>query len=357
MVEIYKPETEDQVRELVAWAAAEETPLEILGRGTKRGLGRPVETDHVLDLSGLSGIVLYEPAELVMSARPGTPLAEIDAALAETDRRTPIDPPVPAGSDPGGVTVALIDTGVDYRLPTISRALARDAGGAILGYDYWDMDPRPFDADPARSPFFPRRHGTRVASVLLREGGAIRLIPYRYPRPDPTRWRTLVDDAAAKGARIVVMAMSSNRAEPWAEFVAAMKAHPEVLFIVSAGNDGRDLDRRPVYPATLNLDNMIAVGSADPLGAPAPGSNWGRRTVDLLVPGENLAVTDFAGRPARASGASFATPRLGALAARLLARNPDWDAARLKAAIFSRARMTDAGGPPTSRYGFLDPEG
>ena len=81
MVEIYKPETEEQVRELVAWAAAEETPLEILGRGTKRGLGRPVETDHVLDLSGLSGIVLYEPAELVMSARPGTPLAEIDAEV------------------------------------------------------------------------------------------------------------------------------------------------------------------------------------------------------------------------------------------------------------------------------------
>ena len=93
MVEIYKPETEDQVRELVAWAAAEETPLEILGRGTKRGLGRPVETDHVLDLSGLSGIVLYEPAELVMSARPGTPLAEIDAALAENGQALAFEPP------------------------------------------------------------------------------------------------------------------------------------------------------------------------------------------------------------------------------------------------------------------------
>jgi len=284
-------------------------------------------------------------------------IVELDALLAETDRRAPIDPPVPAGTDPGGVTVALIDSGVNYRLPAIARALARDAGGAILGYDYWDMDPRPFDANPARSPFFPQRHGTRVASVLLREGGAIRLIPYRYPRPDPTRWRALIDDAAAKGARIVVMAMGSNRAEPWADFVAAVKTHPDVLFIVSAGNDGRDLDRRPVYPAAFNLDNMIAVGSADPLGAPAPGSNWGSRTVDLLVPGEGIAVIDFAGRPARASGSSFAVPRLGALAARLLARNPSWDATRLKAAIFSRARMTDAGGPPTSRYGFLDPGG
>ena len=93
MVETYKPETEDQVRDLVAWAAAEETPLELLGRGTKRGLGRPVETDHVLDLSGLSGIVLYEPAELVMSARLGTPLAEIDAALAENGQALAFEPP------------------------------------------------------------------------------------------------------------------------------------------------------------------------------------------------------------------------------------------------------------------------
>ncbi len=284
-------------------------------------------------------------------------LVDLDAALAETGQRAPIDPPVPPGSDPGGVTVALIDSGVNYRLPAIARGLARDAQGAILGYDYWDMDPRPFDANPARSPFFPQRHGTRVASVLLREGGAIRLIPYRYPRPDPSRWRALIEDAAAKGARIVVMPMGSNRAEPWAAFVDAVKAHPEILFIVSAGNDGRDLDRRPVYPAAFNLDNMIAVGSADPLGMPAPGSNWGSRTVDLLVPGERVPVIDFAGRRTRASGSSFAVPRLGALAARLLARNPDWDAARLKAALFSRARMTDAAGPPTSRYGFLDPDG
>jgi len=278
-------------------------------------------------------------------------------SLAETGESAPLNPPVPAGADPGGVTVALVDSGVNYLLPEIARALARDEDGAILGYDYWDMDARPFDADTARSPFFPQRHGTRVASVLLREGGAVRLIPYRYPRPDPSRWRALIDDAAAKGARIALVPMGSNRAETWADFVAAVKAHPEMLFIVSAGNDGRDLDRRPVYPAAFNLDNMISVGSADGLGRPAEGSNWGARTVDLLVPAEGVPATDFTGRPTRASGSSFAVPRLGALAARLLARRPDLDAGALRNALIARARMTDAGGPPTSRYGFLDPGG
>ncbi len=275
--------------------------------------------------------------------------------LAPTGVSEPLNPAVPSGIDPGGVTVALIDSGVNYLLPEINRRLARDGQGGLLGYDYWDMDDRPFDANPARSPFFPQRHGTRVASVILGEAPDVRLIPYRYPRSDPARWADLVADAAANGARVVNMAMGSNRAEDWGDFVAAVEAQADILFVVSAGNDDRNIDRRPVYPAAFNLDNMIVVTSADGFGRPAPGSNWGKGTVDLAVPGERIAVTDFHGNPATASGSSFAAPRVTALAARLLAANPEWGATELKAAIIARARMTDAGGPPTTRYGFLDP--
>ncbi|MEE8122642.1 MAG: S8 family serine peptidase, partial [Alphaproteobacteria bacterium] len=278
----------------------------------------------------------------------------LDSALVPTGASEPLNPPAPEGVDPGGVTVALVDSGVNYLLPEIAAGLARDKNGKALGFDYWDLDDRPFDANPARSPFFPQRHGTRVASVILREAPRVRLIPYRYPRPEPARWTDLVADAAAKGARVVNMAMGSNRAEDWGSFVAAAKAHPGLLFVVSAGNDGRDIDRRPVYPAAFDLENMIVVTSADALGAPAPGSNWGKRTVDLLVPGERVPVTDFTGARTTASGASFAAPRLTALAARLAAANPAWRAAELKAAIIARARRTDAAGP-TTRHGFLDP--
>ena len=62
---------------------AEEAPLEILGHGSKRGIGRPLQAEHTLDLSQLSGVTLYEPEELVLSAKAGTPLAEIEALLAE----------------------------------------------------------------------------------------------------------------------------------------------------------------------------------------------------------------------------------------------------------------------------------
>ncbi|RWO91355.1 FAD-binding protein [Mesorhizobium sp.] len=76
----------------VAWAVAEETPLEILGHGSKRGIGRPLQTEHTLDLSKLSGVTLYEPAELVLSAKSGTPLAEIEKLLAENGQQLAFEP-------------------------------------------------------------------------------------------------------------------------------------------------------------------------------------------------------------------------------------------------------------------------
>jgi glycolate oxidase FAD binding subunit len=75
-------ETPEGVLEAVAWAAAEERPVEILGHGSKRGVGRPVQAEWTLDLSRLTGVTLYEPEELVLSARAGTPMAEIEQLLA-----------------------------------------------------------------------------------------------------------------------------------------------------------------------------------------------------------------------------------------------------------------------------------
>jgi len=93
MTETLKPESAEQVVDAVAWAAAEDEPLEVLGRATKRGLGRPVQASRGLDLSGLAGITLYEAEELVLSARAGTPLAEVVAALAEKNQELAFEPP------------------------------------------------------------------------------------------------------------------------------------------------------------------------------------------------------------------------------------------------------------------------
>jgi glycolate oxidase FAD binding subunit len=81
-----------QASDAVTWAVAEQQPLEILGGGSKRGIGRPVRTEHALDLSGLSGIIDYEAAELVLTAAAGTPLAEIEAALGAQHQMLAFEP-------------------------------------------------------------------------------------------------------------------------------------------------------------------------------------------------------------------------------------------------------------------------
>ena len=109
MTTTLKPETPDQVREAVAWAGENETPLEVVGSGTKRAFGRPANLAYTLELRALTGISLYEPEKLVLSAAAGTPLAEIERALAEANQQLDFEPPdfrrllgIDDGGDRGG---------------------------------------------------------------------------------------------------------------------------------------------------------------------------------------------------------------------------------------------------------------
>ena len=237
----------------------------------------------------------------------------------------------------GGVRVAHVDSGVDYRLPRIASRLARDADGALVGFDFWDLDARPFDANPAHSAFHPQRHGTRTASLILEEAPVAVLVPYRYPRHHMARMPELVEHAAAAGVRIMNISMGSRRLSDWTPFEAAARAHPEMLFVVSAGNNGADIDETPIWPAALALDNLLTVTSSDVSGLPARGSNWGRKSVDLAVPAEEVPVTGFDGRVREVSGSSYAAARVSALAACLLAAHPEWSTPELRSAILDRA--------------------
>jgi glycolate oxidase FAD binding subunit len=92
MTEPLRPETPEQVADVVQTAIVEGRPLELTGAGSKRAFGRPCESDTRLDLSALAGIVLYEPEELVLTAKPGTPLAEIESVLAERRQYLAFEP-------------------------------------------------------------------------------------------------------------------------------------------------------------------------------------------------------------------------------------------------------------------------
>jgi glycolate oxidase FAD binding subunit len=93
MSDTLKPENAEQLLQAVQWAVAEKQPLEVLAGGSKRAYGRPMQTAATLDLSALYGIKIYEPAELYMTALAGTPMSDIDAALAEAGQQLSFEPP------------------------------------------------------------------------------------------------------------------------------------------------------------------------------------------------------------------------------------------------------------------------
>lgn len=267
------------------------------------------------------------------------------------------NPPVPTlvgSSGLDSVRVALVDSGVNYLLPEINQALARDPDGRLIGYDFWDLDERPFDEHPTKRGVV-QRHGTRTASLLIKEAPFIELVPYRYPRPDMSRMQDLLSHAAANEVRVIGLPLGGNRKDEWQIFEAAAREYPDVLFVVSAGNNGRDIDQHPVYPASLPIGNMLVVTSADDFVQPAEGVNWGRSSVDYMVPAELQSVTRFDGSSGFVSGSSYAVPRVVALAARLIRDNRQWRAPELIAEL--RRRFANGASPKKIGQGYLhDPQ-
>lgn len=78
----------EEIREAYAAGA----PVEVVGGGTRRALGRPVQAERTVSTAGLSGISLYEPGALTLVAGAGTPLAEVEAALAAEGQRLAFEP-------------------------------------------------------------------------------------------------------------------------------------------------------------------------------------------------------------------------------------------------------------------------
>jgi glycolate oxidase FAD binding subunit len=89
---IFAPASEAEAAGTIAAAHAAKRPLGIEGGGTRAALGRPAQVEATLSTKALAGITLYEPAELVIAAKAGTPLAEIEATLAARGQMLPFEP-------------------------------------------------------------------------------------------------------------------------------------------------------------------------------------------------------------------------------------------------------------------------
>ena len=249
MSETFRPDNAEQLRDLLAWAVSEATPLEIVGSGSKRALGRPVAAGHRVELGGLSGISLYEPDELILSAGPSTPLAEIEAALAEKKQQLEFEPPdygpllsAPAGAQGGAPDRANAPTG------TLGGTLACNLSG-----------PRRVKSGAARDHFLGftavSGHGT-----IFKSGGRVvknvtgydlsKLMAGSWgtlavttdvtvkvlPAPEKTRTVLLFGVDAGTGGLALAMGMKSPYEVSGAAWLPASLASRSAVGLVSDGN-------------------------------------------------------------------------------------------------------------------------
>ena len=249
---------------------------------------------------------------------------EIQSQNIETnkiDYKETLNPKIPKGISNNKNIIALIDTGVNYTLPQLHKNIAFQ-NKKLLGYDFWDNDNFPFDQDPRNNPFYPRHHGTTVFSVLSREAPKSTIAIYRFPALNMCKFKELIEHIAKNSIRIVNLSMGSSNINDWLCFQEAALKNNKIIFVVSAGNNGFDIDKNPIYPASLKLDNIITVTSSDLNGRVGRGSNIGNISIDFMLPAERVEVIDHRGVKAFTGGTSYAAPRLTAMISRLITANP-----------------------------------
>ena len=106
-----------------------------------------------------------------------------------------------------------------------------------------------------------------------------------------------------------------------------------MLFVAAAGNDARNNDATPTYPASYMSDAVVAVAATDPNDALASFSSFGATSVDLGAPGVGILSTTPGAAYGSFSGTSMATPHVAGVAALLRARFPDASVYSLKALL------------------------
>ncbi|HEX4924989.1 MAG TPA: S8 family peptidase, partial [Bdellovibrionales bacterium] len=243
------------------------------------------------------------------------------------------------------ITVAVIDTGLDFSHPDFEGRLWTNAGesgkdrkGREKASNGIDDDRNGFVDDVHGWNFAGRNndlrdrhgHGTHIAGIIAgrRQGispnAKLMILKFYDPAADPKNALTNTVDAIAyatkMGAHIINFSAGGGDRSPREEEAIRKASKKNILFIAAAGNEKADSDIRPYFPAGYDIENILSVGaltwSSDRLSV----GNFGRRTVDLAAPGGHICSTSPGGGYEPMSGTSQATAFATGVAVLLLGR-------------------------------------
>ena len=252
------------------------------------------------------------------------------------------------------VTVAVIDTGVDFGHPDLAPqqwintgencgstdptivcaqrtdGSDNDGDGYVDDYRGWDF------VNGDNNPFDDNNHGTHVAGTIGAVGNngvgvaginwAVKIMALKFLSGAGSGSTAdavdAIDYAADHGASVMNNSWGGGGYEQSLRDAIAYAHSKGSLFVAAAGNDGVDTDASPFYPSGYDNPNLVSVAATDNKDNLASFSNWGKATVDLGAPGVDIYSTKPGNSYQYFSGTSMATPHVAGTAALIKARFP-----------------------------------
>lgn len=308
------------------------------GSRARRLHGRALATVTLLAATGLVAVP-PRPAEAAATCN------FVDARSADTptpwsQRR--LQPERVWGLSSGrGITVAVIDSGVDARNPHL-RGQVIPGGNALAGLtDHGPLSDcsghgtmvagiivgKPLPG----TPFHGVAPGAKVLSILQNEQ-----VPNQQPRGDVEGMARSIRYAADHGAEVINISATQDSDNPHLRDAVVYALKRDVLIVAAAGNDNpKDPNANQgaiYYPAAYNYAGVLAVAAIDRDGMRSDVSHSGAY-VDVAAPGTDIISTGpngrGGGRYAQQSGTSFAAPFVAGVAALVRAYRPELDAAQV----------------------------
>jgi len=295
------------------------------------GEERPIRVDvddvkkALVDLNSKEDVEYAEPDYLIKAEQiPNDwPYNESEWADVDLEQAWDLIESKPPGSR---VVIAVVDSGVDSGHPDLQGIL-------VGGYDFANNDSDPEDN---------AGHGTEVCGIIgaignNNEGIAgvdwdvpVEIMPLKFMEADDNDCSGYISDAVDAiyyavdhGADIINASWGFDSFSNALQDAIKYARDHGVLFVTSAGNSSKDNDTNDHYPSNYDLDNIIAVAAMDRYGELASFSNYGLNTVDIAAPGVGIVTTTINGAYVNwASGTSFATPFVTAIAAMVESEHP-----------------------------------
>ncbi len=280
------------------------------------------------------------------------------------------------GINGGGVVVAVVDSGADYKHPQLADQIAMnpgemgtDASGKdkssnsvdddgngfiddVRGYNFADPD-ESGPAQAANDPMDTNEHGTHVSGIIAAKHSAgpilgmaegAKILPLRFINASGggsvSAAIKAINYASMMHAKVINASWGgSDCSKALQDTIAGLEAKG-VLFVAAAGNDNENLDNTPSYPAAYAIPGQITVVATTELDAQAEFSNYSFSLTQIGAPGLGIVSTVPGGKILSLDGTSMATPFVAGAAALLFGMKPQASVAEVKAALLKSVDQT-----------------